>query len=402
MSIKRTIITTTIICAAGIAFGQGSLTPPGAPAPTMKTLDELDAAIGGVSNAVEAVEARIDLATVAGNSTYQHQITQPGSYYLSSNLEVTASYGIIIWASGVTLDLNGFEISRVSGNGGDGIYISSGHDRITVRNGSIVGFDRGITSFGEGCLFEKLAVSGCTSYGIYAGIGSGIVDCRAHGNPGNGIFASSGSSLSGCTASKNEGEDGIYAGSGSSLTDCTAYDNQSKYGIYASQGSTLRGCTAYSNAGGGTYSYGIYAGSGSTVVECTASRNSNTNSSSTSAQGVGIYADNGSTIKDCTATLNQGDGIRVYLDSVVSGNACDSNGYNGDGAGIHATGSDNRIEGNNMTDNDRGLNVDIAGNLIVRNSASGNSLNYDIISGNDTGTIQTSPVGAGAWDNFSF
>ena len=56
MTLKRTITTMSFICAAAAAFGQGSLTPPGAPTPTMKTLNELDAAIAVVSNTVAQVE----------------------------------------------------------------------------------------------------------------------------------------------------------------------------------------------------------------------------------------------------------------------------------------------------------------------------------------------------------
>ena len=55
-----------------------------------------------------------------------------------------------------------------------------------------------------------------------------------------------------------------------------------------------------------------------------------------------------------------------------------------------------------MTDNDRGIDVDVTGNLIVKNSASGNTTNYDIAAGNKTGTISTDPTTAGPWDNFSF
>ena len=81
---KKLSLTIAIICLVGVAFGQGSLTPPSAPGATMKTLTELDTAISDVNTATSQIqdEARIDLATVAGGGGYHHMITEPGSDYL--------------------------------------------------------------------------------------------------------------------------------------------------------------------------------------------------------------------------------------------------------------------------------------------------------------------------------
>jgi parallel beta-helix repeat protein len=230
-----------------------------------------------------------------------------------------------------------------------------------------------------------------------------ILDCRSHDNPGIGIFAQSGSTISGCTTYNNQGLYGIAVGAGSVVSDSTSFSNQGKYGIYASSSSCVRDCSVYSNNGDGPENYGIYVGSGSSIIQCVASFIRNNADPATASQGVGIYADLGSTVKDCTAFGNEGDGIQVSEDCLVEGNTCDKNGsVNGDGAGIHATKSDNRIDSNNVTNNDRGIDVDIAGSFIVRNSASGNTTNYVIAAGNNVGTIQTTPIGAGAWDNFEF
>ena len=64
-----------------------------------------------------------------------------------------------------------------------------------------------------------------------------------------------------------------------------------------------------------------------------------------------------------------------------------SNGNSGDGAGLHVTSSDNRIEGNQVTDNDRGIDVDASLNLIIKNSASGNTTNYVFVASNRYGPI---------------
>src|SRR5256714_14696119 len=116
-------------------FGQGSLAPPGPPAPTMKKLDEIEPRTN-----LQATPAPPGVDT--GSADYQFIITQPGSYYLSANLVVTKTNGIQINAEGVTLDLNGFQISRVSPDG-NGIEISNVGHRATIRNGTVIGFVSG-------------------------------------------------------------------------------------------------------------------------------------------------------------------------------------------------------------------------------------------------------------------
>jgi len=411
----------------GHVHAQGSLTPPGAPAVSMKTLEQ--------------VEPRIDLATIG--SVYpglEVYITNSGSYYLSGNLVSTNAAGLAIGvgAPNVTLDLNGFNVSDESGSGLYGIYISTELAHVTVFNGTISGFeygircdpDFGVAGIAKGCHFEKLAISGSSVCGLWTGVSSRIIDCRVSDNSGSGIIAAPGSTISGCTANNNAGDYGIAADWGSSLTGCSAYNNVSKRSIYVGSGSTVSGCAAYGNnaqygiylqagstltdstasgnIGSGSASYGIYAEQGCTIIGCTAYRNSNTNSPVVSHQGVGIYAGIGATIKSCTVSENRGDGIRVDSKCRVVGNTCHHSGFDTisafkfDAAGIHALNGGNHIDGNTITYTLRGIEADNAENLIIRNSASGNTTNYVIAAGNDVGTIQTSPVGAGAWDNFSY
>lgn len=82
------------------------------------------------------------------------------------------------------------------------------------------------------------------------------------------------------------------------------------------------------------------------------------------------------------------DGISVTTGCLVTGNTARANGASGGtGAGIRATGADNRIEGNLCASSDFGVWVSGAGNIIVRNTCSGNGVNWEIVSNNYYGVI---------------
>ena len=98
-------------------FGQGSLTPPGPPQPTMKSLSE--------------VEPRTVIAALPIT------ITNSGSYYLTGSLTGVAAFnGITIAASDVALDLNGYALVGVPGSL-TGILVPNAQTNLVVRNGVI-------------------------------------------------------------------------------------------------------------------------------------------------------------------------------------------------------------------------------------------------------------------------
>jgi hypothetical protein len=104
----------------------------------------------------------------------------------------------------------------------------------------------------------------------------------------------------------------------------------------------------------------------------------------------------------------------------VLANTCDRNGLGsgGNGAGIHSTNSENRIEANSVTGNDRGIDVDSTGSLIIKNSAATNTTDYVIAASNRYGAIVNITAGGAAavngnvaastltstdpWANFSY
>jgi parallel beta-helix repeat protein len=305
----------------GAVLYAGPLTPPAGPvSSTYKTLTE--------------VEPRtiINSINTPGDADSLFRITQPGSYYLARGITgVVGKHGIEIASSGVTIDLNGFDLVGVPAMGAfDGVSVTvASLTDIAVVNGSIrnwgdEGVDLGSTA-AVNCRIERVLVSGNTGNGIYVGTGGTVSNCRAYDNAGQGIATQFGCTVSNCSVYQNTGS-----------------------GINTDQGGKVMDCVAFSNG-----AFGITVGTGSIVA-------------------------------DCVARSNTVDGIRCSSSCLISGNACSGNGAGGgDGAGIHATNNDNRIEGNNCTGADRGIDVDAPGNIIIRNTCSGNTTNnWDVVAGN--------------------
>ncbi len=347
------------------ALDAGPLTPPTGPvAPTLKTLAEVEPRIA------------IDATNTPGDADSLFKITQPGSYYLTGNVAGEAGkHGIEIVASNVTIDLNGFALVGVPGTlDGVGATVID-LTNIEVRNGSLQSWGS------DGVDLSSLVVisgvvrdvrsSANGARGISVGNGSAIIRSVAYDNGTFGISASQGSTVTECTAFRNTGT-GINASTGCTITACSAYDNGAD-GIATAAGNTITECSANFNTGDG-----ISAGFGSTINACTAYSNA----------GNGITANSGSTISGCTARVNTLNGIRVTNSCTVLLNTCTSNGNGGgDGAGILAVGIDNRIEGNTCTTNDRGIDVDGSGNIIIKNVCAGNTTNWSIAAGNHYGPI---------------
>ena len=95
----------------------------------------------------------------------------------------------------------------------------------------------------------------------------------------------------------------------------------------------------------------------------------------------GIVASDSAIITSCNVAANTSDGILVGNSCLVRDNRC--GGASGiappaNSTGIRVTGNDNRIEGNHLTNSARGLKVEFSGNLIISNTATANTINWDI------------------------
>lgn len=149
------------VAAIASAARGGPLSPPPGPVTsTGKPLDQL--------------EPRIDVLTLAGNAAAMHVISQPGSYYLSANLNVPAGKsGILITVSNVTLDLKGFTIKGVDG-ALNAIRINAEPSpeqirNFSIHNGLIENFDNnGIDAADNsvGQRYERLSIRDCGN-GMY-------------------------------------------------------------------------------------------------------------------------------------------------------------------------------------------------------------------------------------------
>jgi hypothetical protein len=307
-------------------------------------------------------EARtaINSVNTPGDDEAFFVITQPGSYYLTRNITngvLNSTWnGIVVEASNVTIDLNGFAVDGFTGlvipagaQQTQGLappppttgVLASGPFRtgISVVNGVVRDWTNGgvnLTSV-DGCVLERI---------------------RAEDNGGRVICVGDSSVVTRCTAMENGG-DGIAVGNDSVIEKCVSSANEG---------------SGFSVAGD------------SVITHCTANANAFT----------GILTTGGCVITECAASENGFQGINAQSGSTVIRNTCNDN-----ATGIRVT-VNCRVDSNLVHNNGAGFATASGGSLIVRNRATGNTQDHygQVAVGNDLGTIMTTPVGAGPWDNF--
>ncbi len=372
------------VLTASAVYGQGPLNPPGPPGPTMKTLAQ--------------VEPRIPITNVP------FTISQPGSYYLTTNLACGSS-AIIIRASHVTLDMMGFSLCGTGS--ADGVH-SQGSSTgvlwdVSIRNGTIVGFDDGIDfDYVRGWCLEDLVVASNADDGIhiaggFVGAGGGRMSrCSVLWNGGRGVYTSGdGNLVEECVIVSNRNM-GLYlcGAYGKScdenvVRDCMIARNGA--GIYLDgnqgecNGNLITQCAIGHNGGRGIYLGTDASGGecdGNVILGCALERNGSV--------GIHIYYADGNVIRGCVLEGNGSEGIDIY---------------NSDG---------NRIEGNAIWGRSiTGYGVyslwSQTGNFIFRNTCSGctntcYSLDTDDTYGpivTNSGALAVTGAAAHAWANFA-
>lgn len=333
------------------AFAQGSLTPSGAPAATMKTLDQLEPQIP------------INATNTPGTGTATFAITNPGSYYLTSNVTgVSGRNGILISASNVVIDLRGYALNGVAGALAGISFVTP--DRVTIRNGSVNSWPGGgvVGTNSDSSRVENVSVEANTGVGIVVGSNGAVLGCVARSNSGAGglgIGTGTRCLVAHCLAASN-GQNGILVGASSVVLDSVANSNTGAGVTAASNAAGIRvsGCTVESNAGTAGI---LLTGAGAHVERCLARSNT----------GIGISVGSNTQVRHCTVTAN-GSGILATVGGSLQDNNCADNGPATFGAGIRVTGTANRVESNVCRGNGVGIETTTSGNLVIRNLCSAN------------------------------
>ena len=297
------------------ALSQGTLTPPGAPAPTMKTLSQ--------------IEPRTPI------SSLPYTIGSAGSYYVTTNLAVSSAVdGITIAADNVSLDLSGFTLTGF-GTANSAINTPSARYNLAIRNGTVRNWGAGVNvGLAYNSQFENLLLCNNTANaGLQTWDKCTVTACVASSNLA-GILVHDGCLVKDCNTSWNS--NGIVGGSASVIVGCVSTLNDG-WGITVGTNSTLSTCTAARNGRIGQTG-GILTGDNCTLIGCSANFNNTTNALSPTSKG--IKTGSACLIKDCIANQNQADGILALAycniqDCIAVGNTGGSEG-NGIVAGAHS------------------------------------------------------------------
>ena len=441
--------TLTLLALASAAFAQGPLAPPGAPAPTMKTLDEIHAKVAEVG------EKRTPISSIP------FTITQPGSYYLASNLSTALAVdGISIDAKNVTIDLNGFRMTGF-GAGLAAIKVTNttvNTETLVVKNGTIDGWQTAVGGNSDeilGGTIEGLQIKGgwgivlnqaknftvkeCSldgsassspsgvihigaqgsvigcrisnaggaliAYGIVVGENSQVGNCAVAGAY-RAVVAGAQSGISHCSV-KSFGTAGVVVGPGSLVEDVSVTNGTGPFstGIEVTEGAgaVILKCRV------STCVLGIVGGEGvgSRVADCIVTSTSGTGISALHVSGstvdtaatTGIYVHNNGSAQNCIV-IRSNIGIGCNDDSQINGNSCTLNYH-----GIFIYGARCTIRDNSVNRCVEGIRLEGSSNTVTRNTFRGflpNTAIY-IVPGqlNDIGPIGTAAASTSPFANIS-
>lgn len=346
---NRMSVCVLTVLAAGSAASAGPLNPPAGPiGPTGKTLTEIEPRIA------------LSQANTPGDNDATpsvFKITQPGSYYLTGNINVPGGLtGIEIAASEVTIDLAGYAIL----DGANGIDTTVSCSNIRISNGSVRGASlSGINlQTADGAYISGLTVR-LAGVGLRLGVGTTVEDTRVT-NGGTGVRLFGGVvNFRRCLLSNFSGN---AVETGAIVSRVTIEDS--------------------------------YIGSANIGLSLTAATRVRLASSNFTLCSGGAYLGAESEVSGCTFDNNDLVGLEIGAGSTVTDNRFEENGGTTQ-AGLSLSGSGSVVRNNRLTGNGLGVRILTGtGNLVVGNVLSSNGTHFSIVTGNKVGTIFT-PSGAG-------
>ncbi len=157
----------------------------------------------------------------AATAKPQTTISKSGSYILNRNLVNSSKNGadtVLVTASNVTIDLQGFTIMSTVSTTGNGIN-ATGQSNVVIRNGIITGFGGAAIVTGNNGSISAITASGNGS-GITCGIGCLASGNVIQGNTGLGLTFSD--PTSGYLGNVMQGNSGNTVGTGGQVSGGTS------------------------------------------------------------------------------------------------------------------------------------------------------------------------------------
>jgi Right handed beta helix region len=280
-----------------------------------------------VDGVVEINQARVDQGDISPGDRpgFPVSITAPGSYRLTGDLTENPQSGpmVVVDASNVTLDLNGFSLigsaacGAAGGNcipagsaGFEGVYANIGAHNLSVLHGVIRGMvGAGLDLQGLSARLVGVRAVGNANGGAQLGPYCVLSEVTAIGNGADGIRVDQGCSVSGSLASGNH-DDGIEvtgpAGGGSTVRENVAVGNGGR-GIAVCGGALVSDNEVSRNV------LGIEIGAGNALSPGCASAVGEVRDNRVVGNADGVFVSYGASARvvDNSIIGNQGTGLKV-------------------------------------------------------------------------------------------
>lgn len=178
-------------------------------------------------------------------------VTERSSFVVVKDLYSSGQDCLVLTASNIYIDLNGF---AVTGAGtGKGITADSSIRGVTIRNGTVRGFAVGVSLGGHGNVVENVRVENNTDTGMFLGAGSIANHMVVQGNWQNGAILSTACTFKDSSVRANGNSPtsrALSAGPGSTVTGNTLWANTG-IGLFGSTGGTIISNTVTDTIGTG-------------------------------------------------------------------------------------------------------------------------------------------------------